>query len=321
MKSNTELLRLMNLPVFSEEKELASLIHVDPGRIKTLSIYSSRYYKKYNIRKSNGKLREIKQPRKDLKGIQAWILRNILDKLNPTLFATAYIKGKNISSNVLPHCNNKYFMLLDLEEFFPSISIRRVAKIFSLIGYSEKIVYTLSMLCTCDYSLPQGAVTSPSLSNLIAAKLDRRISGYASKRNISYTRYADDITLSSNNPATLCKTLPTMLKIIKSEHFEPNMSKLRILGPKKRCSITGLIKNNSEPKFGIGRKKKREMRAIMHHFLFGSSKDSKYNSKESISGWLSYLKSIDKVSFEQINRYWERLKKKKSDSLQCKDIT
>jgi len=314
MKRNTELLRLMNLPVFSDEKELASLIHVDPGRIKTLSTYSHRYYKKYNIPKSNGKMREIKQPRKDLKGIQAWILRNILDKLNPTVFATAYIKGKNISSNVTPHCNNKYFMLLDLEEFFPSISIRRAEKIFSLIGYSEKVVYILSMLCTCDGSLPQGAVTSPSLSNLIAAKLDRRIAGYTSKRNIIYTRYADDITLSSNNPATLCKSLPIILKIIKSEHFEPNMNKLRVLGPKKRCSITGLIKNNAEPKFGIGRKKKRIMRAVMHHFLFSLRKDSKYNSEESILGWINYLKDVDKVSFEQVNSYWNRLKNKKSDS-------
>ena len=305
----------MNLPVFSDEKELASLIHVDPGRIKTLSTYSHRYYKKYKIRKSNGKMREIKQPRKDLKGIQAWILRNILDKLNPTIFATAYIKDKNILSNVAPHCNNKYFMLLDLEEFFPSISISRAAKIFSLIGYSKKAKYTLSMLCTCDGSLPQGAVTSPSLSNLIAAKLDRRIAGYTSKRNIVYTRYADDITLSSNSPATLCKTLPTIFKIIRSEHFEPNMSKLRVLGPKKRCSITGLIKNNAEPKFGIGRKKKREMRAVMHHFLFGLSKDDKYTSEESILGWLNYLKSVDKESFEKINSYWEGLKKKKPDSL------
>jgi retron-type reverse transcriptase len=315
MKSNTELLRLMNLPVFSDEKELESLIHVNSGRIKTLSIYSHRYYKKYKIPKSNGKMREIKQPRKDLKGIQAWILRNILDKLSPTVFATAYTTGKKISDNVTPHCNHKYFMLLDLEEFFPSISIRQVEKIFSLIGYSEKIVYILSMLCTCDGSLPQGAVTSPSLSNLIAVKLDRRIAGYTSKRNIIYTRYADDITLSSNDPVILCKSLPTTLKIIKSEHFKPNMNKLRVLGPSKRCSITGLVKNNSEPKFGIGRKKKRVMRAVMHHFLFGLSKDNKYTSEESILGWLNYLKSVDIESFEKIHSYWKRLKKKKSDSL------
>lgn len=79
MKSNNELLRLMNLPVFYDEKELAFLIHVDLGRIKMLSKFSHRYYKKYKIPKSNGNLREIRQPRKDLKGIQAWILRNILD--------------------------------------------------------------------------------------------------------------------------------------------------------------------------------------------------------------------------------------------------
>jgi hypothetical protein len=315
MRINTELLRLMDLPVFSDEKELASLIHIDPGWIKILSNYSRRYYKKYKIPKSNGKMREIKQPRKDLKGIQAWILRNILDRLNPTIFATAYIKDKNILSNVAPHCNNKYFMLLDLEEFFPSISIRRVAKIFSLIGYSEKAVYILSMLCTCDGSLPQGAVTSPSLSNLIAAKLDRRIAGYISKRNIIYTRYADDITLSSNNPAILCQSLPIILKIIKSEHFDPNMNKLRVLGPRKRCSITGLIKNNSKPKFGIGKKKKKLMRAVMHHFLFDLSKDDKYTNEESILGWLNYLKNVDEVSFKQVNSYWERLKKRKSDSL------
>lgn len=310
MKSNNELLRLMNLPVFSDEKELASLMHIDLGRIKMLSKFSHRYYKKYRIPKSNGKFREIRQPRKDLKGIQAWILRNILDKLNPTPFATAYIKDENISDNVAPHCNNRYFILLDLEDFFSSISIRRVAKVFSLIGYSKKAASILAMLCTCNGSLPQGAVTSPSLSNLIAAKLDRRIAGYTSRRNITYTRYADDLTLSSNKDAVLCQSLPRILKIIKSEHFKLNMDKLRVLGPRKRCSITGLIKNNAEPKFGIGKKKKRQMRAVIHHFLFNLSKDNKYTNEASIMGWLNYLKSVDEGSFKQMNNYWNRLKQK-----------
>ena len=307
MKSNNELLRLMNIPVFSDAKELASLMHVDLGRIEMLSKFSNRYYKRYKIPKSNGNHREIRQPRKDLKGIQAWILRNILDKLNPSPYATAYIRKKNISSNVSPHCNNRYFICLDLEDFFPSISIRRVAKVFSLIGYSKKAASILAMLSACDGSLPQGAVTSPSLSNLIAAKLDRRIAGYTSRRNIIYTRYADDITLSSNNPSVLCQSLPRILKIIKSEHFKPNMNKLRVLGPRRRCSITGLVKNNSESKFGIGKKKKRQMRAVMHHFLFHLSKDKKYTNKESIIGWLNYLKGVDKGSFKQMDNYWNKL--------------
>jgi len=182
--------------------------------------------------------------------------------------------------------------------------------VFSLIGYSEKTVSTLAMLCTCNGSLPQGAVTSPSLSNLIAAKLDRRIAGYTSRRNITYTRYADDLTLSSNKDAVLCQSFPRILKIIKSEHFKLNMDKLRVLGPRKRCSITGLIKNNAEPKFGIGKKKKRQMRAVIHHFLFDLSKDNKYTNEASIMGWLNYLKSVDKGSFKQMNNYWNRLKQK-----------
>jgi len=321
MKANIALLRLMNLPVFSNEKELASLIHVHEKHINMLSTFPHRYYKKYKLPKGNGGFREIKQPRSDLKGIQAWILRNILDKLSPSAYATAYIKKKCITDNVSPHRNNSYFICLDLEEFFPSISIRRVAKIFSIIGYSDKATSILAKLCTCNGglargsqyyptfsgSLPQGAVTSPSLSNAIAAKMDRRIAGYISRRNIIYTRYADDITLSSNNPNVLSQSLRRILKIIKSEHFNPNMGKLRVLGPRRKCYITGLVKNNSESKFGIGRQEKREMRAVMHHFAFNLNKDPKYSTEESILGWLNYLRGVDENSFEQMNSYWNQL--------------
>jgi RNA-directed DNA polymerase len=314
----------MNLPIFSNEKELASLIHVNEKHINLLSTFPHRYYKKYRVPKSNGGFREIRQPRKDLKGIQAWILRNILDKLSPSPYATAYTKKKSISDNVVPHSNNRYFVCLDLEDFFPSISIKRVAKVFSIIGYCKKAAAVLAKLCTCnggvpyggvftptfEGNLPQGAVTSPSLSNLIAGKLDRRIAGYTSRRNIIYTRYADDITLSTNNPVVLCQFLPRICKIIRSEHFKPNMGKLRVLGPRRRCSITGLVKDNSMSKFGIGRKKKRQMRAVMHHFMFNLNKDRKYGTETSIVGWLNYLKAVDKRSYEQMENYWNRLKDK-----------
>lgn len=310
MGSNLALLRLMNLPVFSKEKELAALIHVKPELVGAINRSPHKFYRRYKIAKSDGSLREIRQPRRDLKGMQAWILRNILDKLNTSAYATAYVKKKNILDNVSPHCNNRYFISLDLEDFFPSISMRRVAKIFSLIGYSKGASSVLARLCTCHSNLPQGAVTSPSLSNLIAAKLDRRIAGYTSKRNITYTRYSDDITLSSNNHFVLCKSLPLILKIIRSEHFKPNMSKLRILGPRKRCSITGLVKNSSEPKYGIGKRKKRQMRAVMHHYLFNLGSDMKYTSEASLIGWLSYLKAVDGDSFRQMNSYWSQLKER-----------
>ena len=225
-------------------------------------------------------------------------------------FATAYVKEKNLYHNVSPHSANRYFLCLDLEDFFPSISVERVRNIFRLIGYSWKTSFFLSALCTCNGGLPQGGVTSPALSNLAAAKLDRRIAGFTSRRNIVFTRYADDITLSSNNPASLCKALPTVMRIIQNERFTVNTDKTKMVGPRRRCKITGLVKNTDEPRFGIGKWKKRQMRAIMHNLLVKGKRDQKYDSTESILGWLSFLKGVDKTSYEQMYRTWEILLKR-----------
>jgi retron-type reverse transcriptase len=304
---NKPLLRLMNLPVFSDEKELAEVMHVDFRLIRKFCGGQKYFYRRYTIPKSNGKSREILQPCKDLKALQSWILRNILDGLAPTPYATAYVKDKNLLHNVSPHSANRYFLCLDLEDFFPSISDGRVANIFRLIGYSRRAAFFLSALCTYDGGLPQGAVTSPALSNLVAAKLDRRIAGFTSRRNIVYTRYADDITLSSNNPARLCKAMHTVIRIIENERFSVNAEKTRMVGPRRQCRVTGLVKNTDEPRFGIGRHKKRQMRAIMHNLLIKGKTDRKYDSADSIIGWLSFLKGVDQVSHEQMNRTWEFL--------------
>lgn len=163
-------------------------------------------------------------------------------------------------------------------------------------------------ICTYDGKLPQGAVTSPSISNIIASKLDRRIAGYTSKRNIIFTRYSDDITLSSNNRNLLHQSLSRVTKIIKTEHFRVNNEKLRVLGPRRRVAITGLVKNNSEPKFGIGRRKKRHMRAVIHHHFLDKTKDSVYSTESSIMGWMAYLRSVDLESFKKLNQYILKLK-------------
>lgn len=299
----------MNLPNFSNLAELSYILHVATSRLNQYVRFNHRYYYKYDILKPNGKPRHIQQPNKALKGIQAWILRNILDKLNPSPYSTAYIIKKSIKDNVLIHKDNRYFICLDLEDFFPSISFRRIKKIFMLIGYSTNASYILANLCTCNGSLPQGAVTSPSLSNLIAAKLDRRIAGYTSRRNISYSRYSDDITISSNNPIVLNLSLDRIKKIIKSEHFILNQDKIRIAGPKSRCIVTGLIKNNSESRFGLGRDKKKYMRTVIYNFYKKRLIiDKKYKDENSILGWLSYLRLIEKDSFDYFQEYISRIK-------------
>jgi hypothetical protein len=307
MNIDAQRLRTLGLPVFYDEFDLASLIHITPSLIKSIVISPEKFYRTYRKRKCNGKWRRINQPNRDLKGIQAWILRNILDRINPTQYATAYVKNKSIVDNVLEHHNNRYFISLDLEDFFPSISTSRVIKKFSIMGYSSRASFILGRLCTSEGNLPQGAVTSPALSNLVASQLDRRIGGYTSKTNITYTRYSDDITLSSNNRIVLRKALSRILKIIKTEHFKPNLNKLRVLRPGKRCAITGLVKHDTEERFGIGMKKKRQMRAVIHRYVSGSKSDAKYNSAESIYGWIEYLRVVDKDSYEQMNAYLNKI--------------
>jgi RNA-directed DNA polymerase len=305
-----QLLRLMNLPVFNSITELARLIHVDEESVIKYSEEYRRGYYSFEIPKANGKSRRIDAPSRELKAIQAWILRNILDKLTPSPYSTAFTPRKNLLSNVLPHQNNRYFVCLDLHNFFWFVSSNRIARMFELVGYDEDAAWTLSKLCTYYDRLPQGGVTSPALSNLAAAKLDRRIAGFTSRRNITYTRYADDITLSSNNPKILCKALPKILSIIRNEHFSPNLEKLRVLGPRKQCAITGLIKNSSQPRFGVGRRKKRQVRAMMHHLISGKPVVGPYQTEESVKGWLSFVKGVDKNSFDQMQRYWSRLERK-----------
>ncbi len=127
--NNVPLLRLIGLPVFSKVSELAEAIHIMPGVIKKHTEDKLTSYDSFTIPKYDGTSRQIRAPKKDLKAIQAWILRNILDGLAKSPYATAYIRDKSILNNVLPHINNRYYICIDLEDFFPSISMRRVFKL------------------------------------------------------------------------------------------------------------------------------------------------------------------------------------------------
>jgi RNA-directed DNA polymerase len=301
---------LLGLPSFNTTEELAALIHIDEGRLVTLTEIPERFYRRYRIPKRHRGWREIQSPSKELKAIQAWILRNILDKLSSSAYATAYTKGRGLLDNVNPHLNNRYFLSIDIRNFFPSVSAARVRELFVRIGYSKDAAKTLCRLCSFFRGLPQGAVTSPALSNLVCVRLDRRLSGLTSRRNIVFTRYADDMTFSTNNRDALPRLLPLAYQILRDMGFEPNERKTRMLGPRARCAITGLVKNSTHPAFGIGRKKKTAMRSIMHNFLARGIEHPDYPNESSIEGWINFAKTVDPASHEQMLRHWNAQKKK-----------
>ena len=313
MLMNRKLLNVLNLPIFSNLKETADVMRLDPLRLELLARLSdNKFYKSYYIPKRHGGSRLIEQPAKEMKAAQAWILRNILDKLHPSNFATAYIRKSPLTGNVDPHRYNRYYLFLDIEDFFQNIDFISVFRIFKMVGYNKKTSWFLARICTRKGHLPQGGVTSPALSNITNIRLDKRISGLCSRRNLTYTRYADDITISSNHPALLKSTIGTVLKIIRTEGFSHNQRKLKMLGPNNRCEVTGLTKNCSEPVFGIGVKKKRMMRAKMYNFVVKGITDDQYLNNESFIGWLNYLKGVDLASYNSMKKYWDSLPQKKN---------
>ena len=301
---------LLGFPSFNTVEELAALIHIDERRLATLTEVPERFYRRYRIPKRHRGWREIQSPSKELKAVQAWILRNILDKLSSSHYATAYVKGSKLLDNVSPHMNNRYFLSVDVKDFFPSIRSSLVRELFEKIGYSKQAANILCRLCTYFKNLPQGAVTSPALSNLICLRLDRRLAGLASRRNIILTRYADDITFSTNNRNALSRMLPSVFRIIRDMGLEPNKEKTRLLGPRMRCVITGLVKSSSDPSFGVGRKKKVAMRSIMHKFLARGIVHPDYPNEASIEGWINFAKNVDRAAHKQMLRYWNNQKMK-----------
>jgi RNA-directed DNA polymerase len=303
-------MQLLGFPTFRSVRELAALIRIDARRLNLIVSRPERFYRKYRIPKRRGGWRLIHSPNKEMKAVQAWILRNILDKLSTSPYATAYVKGRGLLDNVSPHMSNRYFLSVDIRNFFPSVGSFRVRHLFETVGYSKLAANNLSRICSYFSRLPQGAVTSPTLSNLICLRLDRRLAGLVSRRNVVFTRYADDITLSTNNRNVLPRLLPLVYQILREEGFEPHQEKTRILGPRTRCAITGLVKNSSDPAFGVGKRKKTAMRAVIHNFLARGRAHPDYPSEASIEGWVQFLKNVDTASYTQMLRYWNAQKRK-----------
>ncbi|MGY5341093.1 retron St85 family RNA-directed DNA polymerase [Paenibacillus glucanolyticus] len=303
---------LLGLPQINSIDELSNTINLTEQTLYHLSYKSEKFYKLVLKGKKNGTYRELACPSKELKAVQAWILRNILDAIPVNSSATGFRKKCGILDNVQRHKGNTYFLCIDLENFFPSILRKNVYNLFRSLGYNQHISLFFTNICTYQTGLPQGGVTSPSLSNLINIRLDRRISGYASKKNLVFTRYADDITLSSRNPDKLASAYKVLEQIIQDEGYKINPLKTRFLRPGSRREITGLV-YSEEQQIGIGRKRKKEIRGKIFDLEFKTFHEEEYEQKLAhIGGWLSFLKGTDPVAYNQLTMFWEKVKRKKT---------
>lgn len=303
-KSDNIRLNMLGLPLIQDIDDFSKLTHVSKYTIYQLSKHADKYYKVYSIPKKSGKPRIISQPSKKLKGLQSWILVNILDKLKVSGSCKGFEKGTSIASNAEPHKNANTLLTIDLKDFFYTIKRKQVYNIFSAIGYNNSISAILTSLCTFEGALPQGSPCSPRLANLCAWILDVRIQGYVGKRGINYTRYADDLSFSGLNPSKVVSLIPMIKTIIEDEKFSINTKKTRVAGSARAKVVTGLVISNNS--FGIGKHKYKKIRAKIHH-LTRNEQQSDFKLLYEVNGWLSYLNSVDKKRLSQVKKYIKEL--------------
>jgi RNA-directed DNA polymerase len=267
------------LPVLFSLEHLAMEIGIQSSYLRNLIgddkkgfIYENEYkYHRYNyfkLKKRDGKFREIMSPSKDLKYIQKWILVNVLSKYILADSCKGFRKGFSIFDNAKVHENSEVILKIDLLKFYDTITEKRVYGVFKSLGYVNNLAYSLAKITTAKHResywydfdenskeilngfvenkpsiLPQGAPTSPALSNILATKMDYRFEALAKKLNFNYSRYADDLTFSIRKKGKL-PSLKLIIKIISDEGFYINSKKTKYM--KKGCKqyVTGLTTTN-----------------------------------------------------------------------------
>lgn len=212
-------------PVIFSREHLAKLLGRTEAFVAAASLKPNYFYRNFEIPKRSGKKRAISAPFPSLLECQRWINNHILSPLPVHKSARGYIRSKSIVDHAQPHLGPKEVLTVDLKDFFPSISLARVIALFREIGYTKDVSLTLAKLCCLNSALPQGAPTSPTLSNIICRRFDSRIAKMCQKLGVTYTRYADDLCFSGDTiPDSL---LHSVNKIAISEGFAINPQKTR----------------------------------------------------------------------------------------------
>lgn len=240
---------------------------IKPELLKGLQGSDNRrgLYETVFIPKKRGGLRQIDKPVRVLKFVQFYLLEFLSSVFEIHKTAHAFSKGKGIKTHAFFHKNKKLIFTLDIKDFFPSISSARVYGMLLKYPFnaSKPIAALLTNLLTYEGKLPQGAATSPFISNMICRKLDSRLYVWAIKNDIRYTRYADDLTFSTNKLTAFCESnISFIRKIIQDEGFEINEDKSRLLRYDQRQLVTGIVVNR---KLNVKKEYIRDLRAILHN--------------------------------------------------------
>jgi len=226
-------------------------------------------YKEFGLPKRSGGTRTIASPEPALKALQRRVLRRVLARLRCHPAATGFEKHYSIAINALAHVHKAVVVRMDILNFFGSIKADRVQRYFQGVGWNAEAARLLTGICTYGGALPQGAPTSPRLSNLLSCRLDARLNALAKRYGATYSRYADDMTFSwdANVSLNVHAVIRLTKLILSDEGYEiHSRKKLHVSRRHDRQIVTGLVVNE---RVNLPRETRRRLRAIGHHHRIG----------------------------------------------------
>ena len=331
-RSHVEKLQAAGLPVLSTPADVAAALKLSIPRLRWLAFHADAspvsHYVRFTVPKRSGGTRLLSAPQPELAATQQWIFENILSKVPTHAAAHGFVAGRSTVSNATPHVDRDIVVNTDLSDFFPSITFRRVAGVFRELGYSPGAATIFALLCTDaprrkviyagkpffvaagPRALPQGACTSPAISNLVARRLDSRLNGIAAKLGWTYTRYADDLSFSASGEPSqrIGYLLARVRHIAQDEGFAVNEKKTRVLRAQNRQLVTGIVVND---RLGVDRQTIRRLRAILHRAkkegLAAQNRERLPHFEAWFSGMIAYIHMVNPKQAAPLRAAFESL--------------
>lgn len=327
---------------------LSKALNISVARLRWLAYHrevdSGTHYHRWRIPKRDGSTRLISAPKPQLKEVQRWITREITEHLPVHSAAHGFLVGRSIVTNAQVHAGARVVVKLDIEGFYPTVTFPRVKGLLRKAGLGEQVATLLALLATecpreelqldgkTSYvatgprSLPQGAPTSPSITNALCLRLDCRLVGLAAKLGCRYTRYADDLTFSFHDekrkgeskgkgkpkadaapqvegekPDLVGTLIKAVTRIVASEGFAIKPKKTRIMRSGRRQRVTGLVVNAApagRPVARVSRKQLRELRAAVKNRELG--RPGKGESLDHLRGMAAFVMMTDRPRGQQL---------------------
>lgn len=277
-------------------QQIASSLRLSTDYVEKVARSASHRYKEYAIPKRHGGLRTIHHPAKQLKAIQRWLLREVIEDLPVNDCASAYRQGKNIAAHAKIHVRSRFLLRMDIKDFFSSITaddianyITRHAKLFPS-RHSGDVKLFCQLVCR-NGQLTIGAPTSPGLSNALCYDLDVSLRRLACENDVVYTRYADDLFFSTRIPNLLKNIELRVTEIVENSKCPANLrinrGKTRHSSKRGRRQVTGIILG-SDDRIYFGRRLKRRIRSMVHNIETLKLRDRAY-----LAGMLAFCKDVE----------------------------